>query len=42
MKTTIEQQCAEALARITKHINAAAGQHKRAIAKAFAVARGAA
>lgn len=30
----IDKQCAEALARITKHINAAAGQHKRAIGRA--------
>jgi hypothetical protein len=38
----IEKQCAEAMARIIKNINAAAGQHKRAISKAFAAARGAA
>ena len=31
---TIDKQCAEAMARITKHINAAAGQHKRAIGRA--------
>lgn len=40
MNTTIEQQCAAAMARIVKHINAAAGQHKRAISRAFAAARG--
>lgn len=40
MKTTTEQQCAEAMARIVKHINAACGQHKRAIRAAFAAARG--
>lgn len=38
--TTTEQRCADAMARIVKHINAAAGQHKRAIARAFAIARG--
>lgn len=32
---TIEQQCADAMARITKNINQAAGQHKRAIRSAF-------
>lgn len=36
---TIEKQCAEAMARIVKHINAAAGQHKRAMGKAFAEVR---
>lgn len=37
---TIEQQCADAMRRIQKHINAAAGQHLRAIKKAFQQARG--
>lgn len=35
----IEQQCTEALARLTKQINAAAGQHLRAIRKAFNAAK---
>lgn len=40
MNFNIEAACEAAMARIVKHINAAAGQHKRDISKAFAAARG--
>jgi hypothetical protein len=39
MSTPIETQCAEAMARITSHINRSAGQHARAIKRAFVAAQ---
>lgn len=36
---SIEEQCKAAMRRITEQINRSAGQHRRAIAKAFERAR---
>lgn len=39
MSTAIDTQCTDAMARITSHINRSAGQHARAIKRAFAASQ---
>jgi len=39
MNTPIETQCAEAMARLTTQINRSAGQHARAIKRAFELSK---
>ena len=39
MSTSIETKCAEAMARVMSHINRSAGQHSRAIKRAFVAAQ---
>lgn len=39
MTSAIETQCADAMARLKSHINRAAGQHARAVKRAFAASQ---